>query len=254
MHIEVHDLTVVRSGRALLDGVSFEVGSGVLLGIVGPNGAGKSTLLRAMAGDIRPDHGSVSLGGHSVTEFSLQDLARRRAVVGPQTVSDVVFHVRNVVQMGRSPHGRHQANPHDDAVVVEAMRRTDVDHLAERPMRSLSSGEQQRVTLARALAQETSVLFLDEPTSALDIGHQELVMSILRDTAGSGATVVAVLHDLNLAAAYADRVLVLHSGAIAALGNPPDVLTSDVLTEVYRRPIAVVEHPFRDCPLVLTVD
>lgn len=254
MRVVARDLTVVRSGRALLNGVSFEIEAGNLLGIVGPNGAGKSTLLRTMAGDISPDHGAVALGDHPVSAFSLQELALQRAVVGPQTVTDISFSVRTVVALGRRPYGPRETTDKNDAVVADAMHRADVGHLADRTMRSLSSGEQQRVALARALAQQTPVLLLDEPTSALDIGHQELVMTTLRDAAEDGAAVIAVLHDLNLAAAYADRVMVLDAGSIAAIGEPSAVLTADVLTEVYERPIAVIDHPYRPCPLVLTVD
>ncbi len=250
--IEARDISVVRAGRALLHSVSLAVGAGAVMGIVGPNGAGKSTLLRVLAGDIRPDAGQVNLGRQPVSELTLQELARQRAVVGPQTLSDITFHVRDVVTMGRRPHGGDVAT--DRQLVADAMRRTDVEHLADREMRSLSSGEQQRVALARALAQQTRILLLDEPTSALDIGHQELVMSLLAETAASAAAVVAVLHDLNLAAAYADTVMVLNRGTIVGLGAPIDVLTTDLLTGVYERPIEVIDHPFRDCPLVLTVD
>ncbi len=252
MLIDAHEINVIRDGRALLRSVSLTAEAGSVLGIVGPNGAGKSTLLRVLAGDIRPDAGEVKLRNDPVTSLTLQELALQRAVVGPQTVSDVAFHVRDAVAMGRRPHGGDADT--DDRVIDEAMRLTDVRHLADRELRSLSSGEQQRVSLARALAQQTPVLLLDEPTSALDIGHQELVMSLLREAAVAESAVVAVLHDLNLAAAYADTVIVLNRGTIAGLGTPAEVLTTELLTSVYERPIQVIDHPFRNCPLVLTVD
>ena len=250
--IDARDISVVRDGRSLLQSVSLAVEAGDVLGIVGPNGAGKSTLLRVLAGDIRPDAGTVRLGEQPVATLTLQQLARERAVVGPQTISDIVFQVHDVVAMGRRPHGG--AAGTDEQLITESMHKTDVGHLAHREVRSLSSGEQQRVALARALAQQTPVLLLDEPTSALDIGHQELVMSLLAETAASPAAVVAVLHDLNLAAAYTDTVMVLNRGRIAGLGAPREVLTTELLTSVYERPIEVIDHPFRDCPLVLTVD
>jgi iron complex transport system ATP-binding protein len=134
------------------------------------------------------------------------------------------------------------------------MQKTDVIHLAERVMNSLSTGEQQRVGLARVVAQETPVLLLDEPTSALDIGHQEKVMQMLRSLAGEGTAIVSILHDLNLAAAHTDQIMLLDEGRTVALGSPSEVLTSDSLSSVYRQPMQVVAHPHRNCPLVLTID
>jgi iron complex transport system ATP-binding protein len=251
--VDARHLSVVRSGHTLLDGVSLAVDTGTVLGIVGPNGAGKSTLLRVLAGDTVPDSGLARVDDRDVAAATVQDLARLRSVVGPQTVSDVVFLVGEVVAMGRRPI---EAEPLEtiarSTVVAEAMRRADVGHLADRELRTLSSGEQQRVALARAVAQDTPVLLLDEPTSALDVRHQELVMGVLREEAASGSAVVAVLHDLNLAAAFADEVLILNEGSVAAHGEPHAVLDGALLSAVYGRRIEVIDHPFRDCPLILT--
>jgi iron complex transport system ATP-binding protein len=141
-----------------------------------------------------------------------------------------------------------------DTIVDSAMERTDVLHLARRIMSSLSSGEQQRVGLARVIAQETPVILLDEPTSSLDIGHQETVMRALRSLADDGTAIVVVLHDINLASAHSDRIMLLSAGRAAATGSPSEVLTSERLSSVYKQPMRVVDHPHRDCPLVLTVD
>jgi len=249
------DITVVRDARRLLDGVSLDVDGGAVVGIVGPNGAGKSTLLRVLAGDIAPESGSCRLLEHEAAGTSLQILARRRSFVRPQSVTDIPFTVADVVQMGRhalraDPGGAAE----DDEATHAAMLEADVAHLADREMRTLSSGEQQRVALARAIAQHTPVMLLDEPTSALDVGHQEMVMTVLTGVAAAGAGVVAVLHDLNLAAAYADPVLVLDRGRVAALGPPREVLTADLLSGVYGQRLEVIDHPYRDCPLILTAD
>ena len=247
------DISVVRNGRALLESVSLAVDSGTVLGVVGPNGAGKSTLIRVLAGDIAPDAGASQLADHDTSDVSIQTLASLRAVVGPQSISDVVFHVGEVVAMGlHATSGEPLDVIAHSQRVLTAMGRADIAHLADRELRTLSGGEQQRVALARAIAQDASVMLLDEPTSALDVGHQEMVMEVLGDLAADGAAIVAVLHDLNLAAAFADRVLLLDEGSVAAHGDPRSVLQAGLLSHVYGRRIEVIDHPFRDCPLVLT--
>ncbi len=243
------DVVVRRSGRVLLDGLTLDVASGEVVGVVGPNGAGKSTLLRVLAGDIIPDEGSASIGGCDVGATSVLQLSHLRSFMGPQSSSDVVFRVEDVVAMGR----HRERGPDVADIVADAMNRLDVAHLADRMVRTLSSGEQQRVNLARAIAQQAPVILLDEPTSALDIGHQELVMSVLRRLASEGVAVIAVLHDLNLAAAHAGRVLLLAEGKAVALGTPREVFTAARLTNAYAEPMEVIDHPFRDCPLVLTI-
>jgi iron complex transport system ATP-binding protein len=249
--VSVSGVTVVRDGSALLRNVSLDAPVGCVVGIVGPNGAGKSTLLRVLAGDVHPDSGRATIGDLDVSSAGLRQLARLRAFVGPQLASDVVFRAVDVVAMGRHPVGGSPSDS-EDAVVATAMADLDVTVLAHRVMRTLSSGEQQRVHLARAIAQQTPVLLLDEPTSALDVGHQERVMEVLRALAGVGVAVVAVLHDLNLAAASADRLLLLDAGAAAAYGSPREVLTSELLSAAYKYPMQVIDHPLRDCPLVLS--
>lgn len=243
----------LRRGDAdLLVDVSLEVSAGTLVGIVGPNGAGKSTLLRVLAGDIDPDTGRAALAGIDVGTASVRKLATLRSFVRSQTASDVVFRVGEVVAMGRHPFRDSAARSDDDQIVADAMAMVDIVRLRERQMRTLSSGEQQRVQLARAIAQRTPVILLDEPTSALDVGHQEMTMTVLRNLANDGVAVVSILHDLNLAAAHADQILLMDSGALTASGTPVEVLTGASLSAAYGYPIQVTEHPFRGCPLVLT--
>jgi iron complex transport system ATP-binding protein len=249
--IAASEVAVSRNGHSLLQGVSFAASPGEVIGIVGPNGAGKSTLLRVLAGDIRPSRGDALLLGRPAAAQTLRQLALIRAFVGPQTASEVVFVVREVVAMGRYPYGDEDSDV-ASKIVDEALVRLDVDGLADRELRTLSSGEQQRVLIARAVVQDTGILLLDEPTSALDLRHQELVMELLRELASDAKSVVAALHDLNLAAAYADRILLMAGGEVQAFGTPEEVLTGQRLSAAYERSVEVMRHPFRDCPLVLT--
>jgi iron complex transport system ATP-binding protein len=236
-------------GRPLIDHVSLAVRSGQVVVLIGPNGAGKSTLLKLLAGDLLPSGGQIMLNGRPLHAYRAAELARLRAVMPQQTVLQFAFTALEVVLMGRTPHARDGRA--DLEVALAWMTRTDTDHLAPRTFPSLSVGEQQRVTLARVLAQATPVLLLDEPTAALDIRHQELVMALAREAAAAGAAVLAVLHDLNMAAAYADRIAVLSGGRLVAEGDPWQVLTEPLLTTVFEHPIAVTRHPARDCPLVV---
>jgi len=246
-----------RVGQAtLLESVDLELESGALTAVVGPNGAGKSTLLRLLAGDLRPTNGKVLLAGEPLDRYDYDDLALRRSVFVQQTVRDIPFAVEAVVAMGRSPHQRRSDNSSEDdsRAVVSALERTATAHLKERVFATLSSGEQTRVSLARVFAQDTDVLLLDEPTTALDVAHEERVMSELRLLARRDRAVLAVLHDLNAAANYATRVVVVSEGKVRAVGSPESVFTDELLTEVYGQPMRVVDHPFRDCPLILVAD
>ncbi|MCJ7727005.1 MAG: heme ABC transporter ATP-binding protein [Acidimicrobiia bacterium] len=234
----------------LVDGVDLEVRSGEVLGIVGPNGAGKSTLIKMLAGEIVPSTGEVRLDGKEIGEYRPVDLAKHRAVLPQSTVLQFAFRVLDVVMMGRYPH--REATPlEDEASVAAAMEKADVGHLEERLFPTLSGGEQARVSFARVLAQETRVVLLDEPSASLDVRHQELVMAVLRAMASDGCAIAAVLHDLNLAARHADRVAVMSGGRLVEVGPTSQVIRSDLLSEVYRHPVAVVPHPQMDCPLVL---
>lgn len=253
--VEAFDVTF-RIGRAtLLDGVSLGVAAGEVTALVGPNGAGKSTLLRVLAGDIAPTAGSVLLDGRPIKEYRAAELALRRAVMPQQTLLQFAFPARDVVAMGRGPHIRagRGSRAQDEQVVESVMEQTDTVSLAERAFPTLSGGEQQRVSFARVLAQATPVLLLDEPTASLDIRHQEMVMAIARSAAEAGAAVVVVLHDLNLAAGGADRIAVLSRGQLTAYDTPWSVLTEELLSEVFAHPIAVLPHPVRGCPMVVTL-
>ncbi|RVW03721.1 heme ABC transporter ATP-binding protein [Rhodococcus spongiicola] len=245
------DVRVERGGRAVLDRVSLAVHAGEVLALVGPNGAGKSTLLAALSGDQPVASGAVELDGHPLAHWSPGQMARRRAVLPQQHTVGFSFTARQVVRMGRSPWHRTSREADDDRRIDECLNMCDVRHLAGRPFSVLSGGERARVALARVLAQSTETVLLDEPTAALDLGHQEAVMRIVRDRAGEGAAVVVVLHDLGLAAAYADRICVLDGGRAVADGPPADVLTEELLSDVYGHPVEVFPHPRSGAMLVL---
>jgi iron complex transport system ATP-binding protein len=243
------DVGVAIRARWLLREVTIAVAPGEVVALVGPNGAGKSTLLRVLAGDLAPTTGRVALDGRAIADFRPRDLALRRAVLPQQTVLQFAFTAREVVEMGRG-----QRRGDDDEVIVAAsLAKTESTHVAERIFPSLSGGEQGRVSLARVLAQEAPLLLLDEPTASLDLRHQQLVMEVARDLAARGAMVVVVLHDLNLAASYADRIALLHEGRLVADGPPWQTLAESLLTEVFACPIAVTAHPVRGCPLVISL-
>ena len=237
-------------GATLVDGVSLEVFGGEILGVVGPNGAGKTSLLRVLAGEVPPSTGRVFLGGVPLASLRPLDLARRRALLPQHTLLQFAFRALDVVLMGRYPH-RESSAEEDLETARRVMAGTDTSHLAARIYPTLSGGEQTRVSFARVLAQETPLVMLDEPTVSLDLRHQELVMGLLRSLADEGAAVVVVLHDLNLAARYADRVALMSRGRLAALAPTRQVLRADLLSEVYQHPVVVVPHPHLDCPLVL---
>jgi len=247
-------LTAHAGAAALVNDVSVTADAGQVVAIVGPNGAGKSTLLEMLAGDRRPDTGTVRLNGDDIATGSSQELARLRAFVGQHVARDIPFRVREVVGMGRyaqrsDPGNSAQA---DDNAVAAAMEATDISHLGERVVASLSGGEEQRVHVARALAQQTPIALLDEPTSALDISHQELIMRNLRAVAQHGGAVIVVLHDLNLAALYSDRMIMMSRGEAIISGPPRKVLTEATVSTVYGHTVHVIDHPFRDAPLVLS--
>jgi iron complex transport system ATP-binding protein len=234
---------------AILRDVDLRVGPGELIALAGPNGAGKSTLLGVLAGDLRPCAGTVTLGGTAVHGIGVRELARLRAVLLQENRVSFPFTVADVVRMGRAALEEDPAA--DDAAVAAALAATDTLHLAGRRFPSLSGGEKARVSFARTLAQDAAILLLDEPTAALDIRHQELVMGLARRCADRGKSVVAVLHDLSLAAAWADRLALLGDGRLVAAGPVAEVATADALSELYEHPVAVVPDPVTGLPVIM---
>jgi iron complex transport system ATP-binding protein len=269
MSYTAQDVSVLAGDTTLLAAVTVRIPPGGIVVVAGPNGAGKSTLIAVLAGDRRPRAGSVTLAGRPLGHWPRAELAQRRAVMG--TSQDVAFDfsVEEVALLGRLPLHGGDPGPQDRDVVRELLASADCAHLAERSYASLSSGERQRVQLVRAIAQVAGdpdragrrdgehgpdperYLLLDEPTSSLDPAHQHAAMSLLREQAMAGRGVLAVLHDLNLAAAYADHLVLLSAGRVAAAGPPADVLRPETLESVFAIPMLVIPHPRGSHPLVV---
>lgn len=236
MSVHARGVTVMKQGRMILHDVTMEARSGEVTGLIGPNGAGKSTLLAALSGDIAVASGRVEVAGNNVATSSAQELARTRAVMLQDVGVAFSFLVRDIVEMGRHPWG---TNPEDAAIVDAALATTGMTHLQDREVLTLSGGERARAAFARVLAQQTPVVFLDEPTAAMDVRFQEQTMGIVRGLAAQGVAVIVVLHDLQLAARYCDRVVCLKSGEVAATGSVEEVYADEVLSGVYDWPISV---------------
>ncbi len=235
----------------ILDGVTLDVAYGRVLALVGPNGAGKSTLLSLLTGEQRPTAGGVELNDRGLSEWTARELSRTRAVLLQQNQVAFSFTVAEVVEMGRAPWAGTAQAEDDDRLIAAAVMQTDVGHLLGRSFPSLSGGEKARASLARVLAQDTPVVMLDEPTAALDLRHQEDVLRIARDLAAAGRAVIVVLHDLSLAAAYADDIAIIEKGRLAAFGPPEDVLTEERITAVYGTPVRVIPDVDTGRPVVL---
>lgn len=235
--IEAHEIVVRRAGRDLVAGVSLTLRAGEFLGLLGPNGAGKSTLLRALAGEFPPDRGTVTLDGKTLAAWGREELARRRAVLPQQSAVAFEIAARGVVELGRLPHEGRSDRAANGRAVERALAACGATHLAARNHAELSGGEQQRVQLARALAQidgaARPVLLLDEPTASLDLAHQHAVLALAKRIAGQGGAVLAVLHDPFAASLHCDRIAVLDAGRLAALGPPAEALTPDLVRQVF---------------------
>ena len=213
--------------------VSLEVYPGEVLALVGPSGAGKSSILSLLAGDSEATTGRAMLGDRDVTKYRPDEAARLRAVLLQANQVSFPFSVEEVVEMGRAPWARTPQIAEDDDAIEEALRLADVGHLSERIFTQLSGGERARVSLARVLAQRTPLVLLDEPTAALDLKHQESVMETLRGLANQGRAVVVVIHDLSVAAGYADRVAMVVEGKLEAIGSPSEVIVAERVSRVY---------------------
>lgn len=251
--LAISDASVTAGDRKVLDGVSLSAATGEVTGLIGPNGAGKSTLIASVLG-LRPlAAGRVSFGDADLLAMPAAERAKLCALVEQFATTSERLSVRDVVGLGRLPFQSTWSTlgPRDDAIVTEAIAELGLDAFAGRLYHTLSGGEQQRVQLARALAQEPKLLLLDEPTSHLDIRAQLVVLELLRRRAQSGCTVVVALHDLNLAARYCDRLVVLSAGRVAAAGTPAEVLRADLLREVYGIEAEVIQRPDGASPLVI---
>ncbi|MDI6739458.1 MAG: heme ABC transporter ATP-binding protein [Candidatus Edwardsbacteria bacterium] len=253
--IEVKNLTYRYGAITALENVSLTVVAGKVLGLIGPNGSGKSTLISCIAGISSEYSGTVAIDHVPLEHYDRQARARIVAVVFQENHFAFDFTALEIVLMGRSPHLSHFQDYGDDdlSVASESMAACDCWHLRDRGVNRLSGGERQRVVLARALAQQPRYLLLDEPTSHLDLRHQREIMQIAAACArNDGMTVVAVLHDLNLAGGYCDELALLDKGTVVSQGSPRAVLKRSVLSAVYGTPVEVIAHPKTKRPQVLS--
>jgi iron complex transport system ATP-binding protein len=257
--IELEQVSLAIGAATLLREASVRFEAGELACIAGPNGAGKSTLVRVASGALSPSAGRVMFFGKPLSQLSRGELARRRAVVSQRTEVAFGFTALEVVLLGRHPHSALAEGRRDLEAARQALERLEVGHLAERDVTTLSAGERQRVEIARALGQLASdvpagetALLLDEPTSNLDLAHQHVVLALARASSREGRAVVTVLHDLNLAAQYADRLVLLDAGQVVADGPPREVLSQELILRVFKTRALVVPHPELDCPLVVS--
>ena len=254
--LEAHELTVGYDGEPVLRNVNLTAARGQFIALVGPNGSGKSTLVRALSRVLRPISGRALLDAVDIYEMSANELARRLAVVAQDYTVAFDFAVRDVVLMGRAPHLSRFGleRPQDYKIAEEAMGLTHTLVFADRPITSLSGGERQRCMIARALAQQPSVLLLDEPIAHLDINHQIEILDLARRlTTERGLATIVVLHDLNLASQYCDQLVLVSQGKVVAEGTPQEVVTEARIRVAYGTDVHVRQHPTTDRPYVTLV-
>lgn len=248
-HLQASHLCWQAAAAHIVRDVSLHVAQGELVGLLGPNGSGKSTLLRMIYRILKPASGSVEVSGSDVWRSSARDNARAMAVLAQENTGEFELLVRDVVLMGRTPHQSPFArdSAEDFRIVAQALERVDAKYLSERMFSTLSGGEKQRVLMARALAQQAPLLVLDEPTNHLDVRHQFELMNLIRSL---GLTALAALHELPLAAHYCDRLYLLKDGALVAQGTPSEVLTPEIIADVYGVRALVRPSPRSGKPLI----
>ncbi|OBZ16994.1 heme ABC transporter ATP-binding protein [Bacillus sp. FJAT-26390] len=252
--IEAHNIIQTVQGRIVLNGLSCSFQKGRMYGIIGPNGVGKSTLLQLLSGVDQPKQGEVLLAGQNIASYPRKQLAKKMAVLEQSGLPPVGFSVREVVGMGRFPFQNWLGGEEQDSesIIDRALTAMGLKELEHRKMDQLSGGERQRVALAKLMAQEPSIILLDEPTTYLDIGFQVQLLDTVRAWQRERElTVIAVLHDLNLASLYCDELVVLHQGKVAAAGNPHHVLTASLIEQVYETTTAVIAHPVTGVPQIM---
>jgi len=249
--LEIYNLVCRYDDLAAVKNVSFKVKSGEFVGIIGPNGSGKSTILRSIARVVKPVSGHITLGGTDIFGLGTKELARQIAVVPEDTTVSFSFTVLDIVMMGRAPHlGRFELEKEKDITIARrAMKMTDTLSLENRFIDELSSGEKQRVIIAQALAQDPKIMLLDEPTAHLDINHEIEIFDLLKKLqAEAGLTIIVVSHNLNLAAQYCQRLILLKEGKIFKEGTPEEVITEENIKSVYGAKVLVENNPRTKAP------
>lgn len=249
--IDIQECTIRFGERTVVSAVNLRAEAGAFIALIGPNGAGKSTLLRAIAGLIPVESGAIIVDGNNVSTMSAVQRAACISMVPQQTIMPTGFTVQDIVGMSRYAFRPWYAGPSalDEAAVAEAMHRCEVAAFAHIDASELSGGEQQRVAVARAIAQGTRILILDEATAHLDLHHQAAILRIARELTHRGVLVIAAMHDVNLAAATATHMMILDEGIVAAQGRPDDVLHQEILERVYRTTLVRIPRPDNQLPL-----
>ncbi|MFH1414568.1 MAG: ABC transporter ATP-binding protein [Elusimicrobiota bacterium] len=254
--LDIDKLTCGYGSKVVLRDISFNVNSGEIIGIVGPNGSGKTTMLRAITAIINPVSGTIRIDGKDTSKTSIREMARRVAVVS-QGVEDSYMTVEEFVLMGRIPYyGRLQffETSRDEELAAKYMEMSGISKLKDHALKEISGGERQLAMIARALCQETKLILLDEPTAHLDISHQSAILDLIRELKKEhGITVVMVLHDLNLASEYCDRLVLINNGRVHSAGEPGEVLSYKNIEEVYKTVVVVKENPVSKKPHVFVV-
>lgn len=258
--IEATQISYKIGRHQLLDQVSVTVPPGQLVAVVGPNGAGKSTLLRLLSGELTPSSGQVLLMQRPLPLWSRKENAKRRAVLSQRVTLTFSFSVLEVVLMGRTPHNNGYEREEDWQIAHDALDRVGLSALAERPYTTLSGGEQQRVQMARVMAQIWTTpeeghryLLLDEPTNSLDLTYQHSILKLARQFADEGTAVLAILHDLNLAAQYSDHIVMLKNGQVQCQGTPHEVITAERVLKVFDLAVHILPHPQQGFPFMMPV-
>ncbi|MBS7564104.1 heme ABC transporter ATP-binding protein [Mucilaginibacter sp. Bleaf8] len=254
--ITVKQVGYQAGSKTILNDISFTANQGEVLAVIGANGAGKSTLLKLLCREIHPTEGRIMFNKRDLVNYMLKELAGMRSVLTQQHTVSLSFMVKELVMMGRYPHFDNQPSAHDVSIVEQAMQITGITHLMVRGYDTLSGGEQQRVQLARVLAQILDVpgawLFLDEPTNGLDMLHQQQLLQQARQMADKGFGVICILHDINQAAAYADKILVLKNGTQLAYGTPAEVVSPELIREAFGVQVKLLQDEHYKYPVIIT--
>lgn len=251
--LELKNITVGYDTLPIIKELSFSINEGDFLAIIGPNGAGKSTLLRAMCGILKPWEGKVLLSGENLSNYDRKTLAKFVGVVPQRSELTFPFKAEEVVMMGRFAHSSWFEKREDYEITRWAIEKTDIHYLKDRRIDEISGGEFQRVIIARALAQRPALLMLDEPTAHLDINHELEIFDLIKSLNREGLTLCVTSHDLNIAGTYAKKILLLSEGRIVKMGNPREILTKELIEEVYHSSVIVEENPATGTPLIIPV-
>jgi iron complex transport system ATP-binding protein len=253
--IEVKDLSYTVGKKQILNGINFSIEPGKMLAVIGANGAGKSTLLKLLCREIYPTEGQIKFNKKDISSYTVKQQAKLRGVLTQHNTVSVMFTAKELVLMGRYPHFENVPTANDLDIIKKAMAETGTTHLADRDYNTLSGGEQQRVHLARVIAQiydqPNAFLFLDEPTNGLDLLYQQQILQLARSMADRGYTVISILHDINFASQYADKILILKNGQTVAQGAPIEVVNCENIHEAFSIKVKMMDCEGFKCPLVI---